>query len=103
MEDYDHDGGASSDTNDNNNYDDSKQGHVSIDGDSSNEEEEYLKQYSPINPVNDHQKNPFDWNKIDDEVINGIDKYVVVGSIGNMYVNEGQYVGFREFDYNISK
>jgi hypothetical protein len=103
LEDYDHDGGASSDTDNDNNYDDSKQGHGGNDGDSSNEEEEYLKQYSPINPGNVHKKNPFDWNKIDDEVINGIDEHVVVGSIGNMYVNEGQYIGFGEFGYGMSK
>jgi hypothetical protein len=47
-----------------------------------------------------HQKCPFDWNEIDEELANGSEGHTIVGSIGNMYVNEDSPVGSGEHGYD---
>jgi hypothetical protein len=42
----------------------------------------------------------FDWNKIDEEIANGIDEHAIVGPIGNMHVNEEAPVRSEEPAYD---
>jgi hypothetical protein len=95
LKDSDHDSGVVSDKNNDSNVDDGDQGHGSDNG-----EKEHYRQYSLIGLENIHYKNPFDWNKIDNEVANGVYRYVVVRPVGNMHVNEGQYASIKEHSYN---
>jgi hypothetical protein len=88
------------DTDNNNNNNNGDQGHGNNDGDASNGEEKYSKQYSPINLGNIHHKNLFNWNKTDDKVANGVDKLGAKGPTENMHVNGRQHVVIREQGYN---
>ena len=100
LEDSNDDGGAFLNTNDDNNNDNGGKGYNGNDGDAFDGREEHSKEYPPINPRNVHQKNPYDWNEINNKVVNGVDRHVAVGSSGNMYVSEDVPEGFGEHGYD---
>jgi hypothetical protein len=47
-----------------------------------------------------HHEGVYVWNEIDEEMANGVDKHAIVGSIGNMQVNEDAPVGSAEHTYD---
>jgi hypothetical protein len=99
-EDSNDDGGVFSNKDDNNNDDNDGQGHDGNDRDASDGEKEHFREYLPINLENVHHENPFDWNKINNEVTNDFDEHVIMEPIENMHVDEGQHVGARRHGYD---
>jgi hypothetical protein len=97
-EDSNDDGGVLFDSNNNNSN--GCNGHDGNDRNASDRDEEHPREFPLINPKNVHQENPFNWNKIDDKIANGVDEHAVLGSIGNMHVNEGKYFDFGKHGYD---
>jgi hypothetical protein len=95
--DSDDDSGALSETNDNDNdnnndNDDNNgnggEGHDGSNLNSSDRGGEHCGANLPIFLGNQHLKAVYDWNEIDEEIANGVDKHAAVGPIRNMHVDE---------------
>jgi hypothetical protein len=106
LEDSDDDGGAFSETDDNDNDDNDDnngnggEGHDGNDGDLSGGGGQYHRTDPLVIPGNLYPEVVFDWNGIDEEIVNGVDKHTAVGPIGNMYVNEDAPVRSEERAYD---
>jgi hypothetical protein len=101
--DFDDDGEALSEMDDDDNddnHDNGSKGHEGSDGDASDGREEHCREYLLVNPKNVRYECSFDWNEIDEEVANSIDKYTAMGPIGNVHVNEDAPIGFAQHGYN---
>jgi hypothetical protein len=108
-EDSDDDGGAflemdddNNDDNDNNNDNNGNggEGHDGNDGNASGGGGEYRREDPSVNPGNLHHEGVYDWNEINKEMANGVDEHAVVGSIGNMHVDEDALVGSAKCGYD---
>jgi hypothetical protein len=105
-EDSDNDGEAFSKTDDddnddlNDNNDNGGESHDGSDGDFSGGGGGYCRADPPVIPRDLHPEAVFDWNGIDEETTNGVDKHEAVGPIANMHVNEEAPVRSEEHAYD---
>ena len=103
-EDFDDDGGALSETDDNDGNNDNNgnggEGLDDNDGDSSDGGEQYCRMDPPVIRQDLHPKATFNWNGIDEKIVNSVDEYAAVEPIGNMHVNEEALVHSKELAYD---
>ena len=94
LKDSDDDGGALSklDDDDKDDKDENNrnggEGHDCSDREASGGGVKHRKEDPPVILGNVHYKAVYDWNEINEKIASGIDKYVAMGSIGNMHVDE---------------
>jgi hypothetical protein len=105
-EDFDDDGRALSKTDDDDNDDNNgnngngSKGHDGNDGDAFDRREEHHRESLSINSGNVQEECPYDWNEINEEVENGVDKQAAMGSIRNVHVNEDAPIGSTQLGYD---